>query len=1111
MDNQQPSLALTYTMLTYGPDAQLGTIRTWATNFEPGGDVDAGGQIFRIQDHPILSSYLGTTYGGDGRTSFALPDLDGRVAVGAGEGPGLTDRPIGTQFGSDDVSLALDQYPHNLGGSSAPTNNSQASLAVDYIIATEGVFPSRSYGGGANLLGTVLPTAVPNSAALDQGWMYAHGQLLPIRDHQSLFSILGTTYGGDGITTFALPDLRGRVPIGVGEGPGLAPIRLGERLGSETFVVHQTNVPRTLDGGGQRIDNHQPSLGLNYIISLHGQFPSRNSLNSSENYIPYTGEVSLFAGNFAPRGYAFAHGQLLQIDQYSELFSLLGTHFGGDGRTTFALPDLRGTVVVGSGWPGGPVGSKSGSSDIHLQANHFNIPDTPVVSGFSEDTGVAGDGITSDGALEISGTSVANATIEVFRNGVSIGTTTADGSGNWTLDATGTDLAEGAHDFTAKATVNGAISLGSAALSVTIDKSAPTTPVITGVTDDTGNSATDGNTSDDTLTIRGTAAADATVDVYLGATKIGSATADNTGAWSFIYGTALAEGQHSFTAKNTDVAGNIATSTAFNVTVDTVIPVAASTPDLTAGSDSGSSDTDKITSQTRPVFTGTAEPGANIIVSTGSGQGLTSFAVSTLVEATGNWSITAPDPLADGTYTLTAEVIDLAGNRSPTSGALSFTIDTSAPAAPGTPDLEAGSDTGSSSTDDITSQTTQNLTGTAVAGSPVTLTSSIDGAVGTATADGNGNWSITSTALSEGTHSLTATAADVAGNTSAASAGLSVAVDTTSPVFDDGNQAAASVAENTRTVATIGATDAQPLTFTITGGTDQALFDLDAASGALEFKVAPDFEDPTKSADGDNEYQVTVTATDLAGLTATQDITVTVTDVDENAGGGGGVTPPGDGTQDPIEPNDPVTPNDPIEGTDTNDIITLDGLTGPVTVNGGDGDDTVVVEQPISEVAIGLSPDGYTFTTPDGLVITVDNVENIQFNDRSIMMDTSPEAKVVLFMYEVLLDRLMDLEGLSSWLGAFGGGASFGEIADGFLNSPEFVQSYGDLSNDAFVTLLYDSAFDRAPDQAGFDAWLAGLNDGTLTRGDVAAAFAQSTEMGNQFQSHLNDGVFVLV
>lgn len=71
---------------------------------------------------------------------------------------------------------------------------------------------------------------------------------------------------------------------------------------------------------------------------------------------PFIGEITLFAGSYAPQGWAFCHGQLLPIQQFTALFSLLGTTYGGDGRTNFALPDLRGRVAVGFGQgPGLPI------------------------------------------------------------------------------------------------------------------------------------------------------------------------------------------------------------------------------------------------------------------------------------------------------------------------------------------------------------------------------------------------------------------------------------------------------------------------------------------------------------------------------------------------------------------------------------------------------------------------------------------------------------------------------------------------------------------------------------------------------------------------------------
>jgi len=89
---------------------------------------------------------------------------------------------------------------------------------------------------------------------------------------------------------------------------------------------------------------------------------------------PLLGEISYFAGNFAPRGWAFCNGQLLPINQNSALFSLLGTQYGGDGRTTFALPDMRGRVALhkgqGPGLSNHPIGQKTGTETITALPQH---------------------------------------------------------------------------------------------------------------------------------------------------------------------------------------------------------------------------------------------------------------------------------------------------------------------------------------------------------------------------------------------------------------------------------------------------------------------------------------------------------------------------------------------------------------------------------------------------------------------------------------------------------------------------------------------------------------------------------------------------------------------
>lgn len=103
-----------------------------------------------------------------------------------------------------------------------------------------------------------------------RAWAFCDGQLLAISTHTALFSILGTTYGGDGRTTFALPDLRGRVAIGPGNGPGLPDYRLGQKGGSETNTLNVTQIPS---------HNHSAAGTLKVATSTPG-----NTNNPEGNY-----------------------------------------------------------------------------------------------------------------------------------------------------------------------------------------------------------------------------------------------------------------------------------------------------------------------------------------------------------------------------------------------------------------------------------------------------------------------------------------------------------------------------------------------------------------------------------------------------------------------------------------------------------------------------------------------------------------------------------------------------------------------------------------------------------------------------------------------------------
>eukprot|EP01060_Flectonema_neradi_P040985 TRINITY_DN953_c0_g1_i4.p1 TRINITY_DN953_c0_g1~~TRINITY_DN953_c0_g1_i4.p1 ORF type:complete len:254 (+),score=54.10 TRINITY_DN953_c0_g1_i4:140-901(+) len=129
-------------------------------------------------------------------------------------------------------------------------------------------------------------------------------------------------------------------------------------------------------GGSQAHNNMQPFLGLNYIIAITGIFPSPSDRGTQTLSVEgMIGEVRLFAGNFAPIGWALCDGQLLPIAQNTALFSILGTTYGGNGETTFGLPDLRGRVPIGPrngpGLSSRQLGQKSGEENHQLSVNEM--------------------------------------------------------------------------------------------------------------------------------------------------------------------------------------------------------------------------------------------------------------------------------------------------------------------------------------------------------------------------------------------------------------------------------------------------------------------------------------------------------------------------------------------------------------------------------------------------------------------------------------------------------------------------------------------------------------------------------------------------------------------
>ena len=272
----------------------------------------------------------------------------------------------------------------------------------------------------------------------------------------------------------------------------------------------------------------------------------------------------------------------------------------------------------------------------------------------------------------------------------------------------------------------------------------PTAPTIASFSQDSGVVG-DHITNDSTLTLTGTAAANGTVKVFDGATQIGTATANSSGAWSYTT-SALSDGSHNLTATVTNASGQTSTaSTTLAAKIDTTAPNA---PTIATASNNASGAANLATLAAANL-TGTAETNSTVKVFDGTTQIGTATA-----NGSGVWSY-ATDALTTGSHSFTAKAMDAAGNTGAASAAA--VVDIAAPTtAPGAPTVASFSNDSGVVGDHITNDNTLTLTGTATANSSVKV---FDGStqVGTATANSSGAWSLTTSTLVDGSHSLTAT------------------------------------------------------------------------------------------------------------------------------------------------------------------------------------------------------------------------------------------------------------------------------------------------------------------------------------------------------------------
>ncbi len=665
--------------------------------------------------------------------------------------------------------------------------------------------------------------------------------------------------------------------------------------------------------------------------------------------------------------------------------------------------------------------------------------------------------------------------------------------------------------------------------------SAPSAPDLLAVSD-SGSSSSDNITKVALPIFGGTGEAGATVTLLDGADTIGAGIVAADGTWSITATKALTEGTNAITARQTDTAGNTsAVSAALNVVLDTIAPVAPSTPDLLAGSDSGASNSDNITNVALPSFVGTGEPGAIVTLldgatTVGTGQ----------VASNGTWSITVTKALTEGANAITATQTDVAGNTSAASAALDVVLDTIAPVAPSTPDLLAGSDSGASNSDNITNVALPVFFGTGVPGDTVKL---LDGAttIGTGTVTGDGSWSITATkALTEGANAITATQTDVAGNTSAASAALDVVLDTKAlppaalrlaPASDSG----ASNSDKITNIATptIDGTGEAGATITLLDGSTSIGTAVVAGDGTWSIELTRALHEGTNT--------FTATQTDVAGNTSPASATLNVV-LDTTApivSGNLVSNTSGSGI-------DHIAMNPSLSGSgDPNTVVTFtDGMTVPLgqtTSNASgawtfelpelsSGPHTITASQ--TDAAGNTGSQTISLTTIASSAPTTDGVSTAEVSSSDLSQQLQSGAslqfvggtKTILLadgtlsvapdtneafltrLYEGLLGRAPDKSGLSSWDTQLHG-SSKAVVAQSFLDSNEYQGSHAGQTDSQFVDSLYQSMLGRPGEAGGVEYWAQALAGG-MSRGEVASAFADSPEAIQHWSDLTAGGIF---
>ncbi|AVL17432.1 hypothetical protein B2J95_04930 [Enterobacter cloacae] len=572
-------------------------------------------------------------------------------------------------------------------------------------------------------------------------------------------------------------------------------------------------------------------------------------------------------------------GSRVDIYDNGELIgsTMVDENGGWQFTPTTALPEGEHHITTTATDKAGNTGPES---DDFVLITDYTAPDASkvAITEVYDDVNTAGviasGGETDDNRPLIKGTGAEPGnTITVYNGDKVIGTAKVQADGTWSLEPT-TPLPDGKYTLTAKETDGvGNVSGPSGEYIINVATVPPQAPTLDTVYDDVAPHADylqKGDvTNDTTPTLSGSSGvAGGTISIYDNGRLIGTTSVAGNGSWSFTPDTALADGSHNFTATVTDGVGRTSEPTGgFGIVIDTKAPDAASDLLVTdnVGAYQGPVVSGDTTDDNTPTLSGRAEPGSTVnIIDNGQVIG------TAKVNPDGTWSYTPDQPLANGAHDLTTTVTDPSGNTGPEGSHVVITVDV----VPGKVEITAvtddtGSVTGSLSQGALTDDTRPQISGTAKAGSTVTI---MDGSnvLGTTTAGADGTWSFTpSVDLGRGDHTFTATAKDPMGNESSSSS-WTVTIDTDAPVKPTIDAALDDVGSVQGNLANGGTTD-DP-TPTLSGkaeaGSTVKIYDQNGLLGEVTAKADGtwSFSPVAKLPEGEHRFHVT--ATDKAGNTS---------------------------------------------------------------------------------------------------------------------------------------------------------------------------------------------------------------------------------------------------